>query len=133
MEDKIIVLYVDDELINLKLFEINLGKRCNVLTADNGKRGLELLDMFPEIKVIISDMRMPYMSGIEFIRIAKAKFPEKSFFILTGYEITEEIQQAIDAGLIKQYFCKPINMFEILGVIEQTIINATEQDFTARQ
>jgi len=109
----IAILYVDDEPINLMLFEQLFKRKHSVLTADSGFSGLEVLQNNPEIDVIISDMKMPGMNGIEFIRQAKIFFPKKLFYILTGYEITPEIQQALETGLISKYFQKPFNMSEI--------------------
>jgi two-component system response regulator (stage 0 sporulation protein F) len=122
MGEKAIILYVDDEFINLKIFEINLSKKYYVLTAESGMKGLEILDNKSDIKIVVSDMKMPQMNGIEFIRKAREKYPKISYFLLTGYEITDEIEEAIKAGLIIKYFRKPFNMLEISTVIEKAII-----------
>lgn len=116
--NRIQVLYVDDEPINLKLFKINFMKKFDVLTAATGMTGLEVLDKHPDTLIIISDMRMPEMNGIEFIKAAKARFPEKKYYILTGFDITQEIQNAIDSGLILKYFRKPFNIKDIEKSIE---------------
>jgi len=113
MSDKTRLLYVDDEKINVMLFKINFSGNYEVLTSMSGFDGLELLDNHPDIKIIISDMKMPEMNGIEFITQAKEKFPDKKFYILTGFEITDEIQSALDSGLIQKYFRKPFNIQEI--------------------
>ncbi len=113
MKEKSKIIYVDDEDINLLMFEFNFSDHHEVITGHNGAEGLELLHKNPDADIIISDMNMPNMTGIEFIRRAKAKYPDKSFFILTGYEITEEIREALDSGLIHKYFKKPFNVKEI--------------------
>ena len=116
------LLYVDDEPLNLTLFEINFQKKYTVRTALSGKEGLDILGSEPSIAVVITDMKMPGMNGIEFIRKAKENFPEIIFFILTGYEITEEITRALEEKLIHKYFKKPFLMKEmetaILEVLE---------------
>jgi len=61
------------------------------------------------------------MNGIEFIKLAKSKFSNILFFILTGFEITAEIQGAIDNGLIIKYFSKPFNISEIETSIVEKI------------
>jgi YesN/AraC family two-component response regulator len=94
------LLYVDDEPLNLMLFEINFKKKFNVKTALSGESGLDILSSVPSIQVVITDMKMPGMSGIEFIKKAKEQFPEIVFFILTGYEITKEIIHALEEKLI---------------------------------
>lgn len=113
MTDGIKILYVDDEPINLKLFEINFRKKYNVLLAENGLLGLDTLKGNPDTKFVISDMKMPEMNGIEFIKKAKVNFPDIKFYILTGFDITEDIQHALNTGMIMKYFRKPFNMKEI--------------------
>ena len=115
------ILYVDDETINLQLFKINFGKKYEVLIAENAMIGLEILNNYPDISVVISDMKMPEMNGIEFIKKSKVKFPDKNYFILTGYDISIEIQEAINVGLIIKCFKKPFNKSEIDSEIELTI------------
>jgi YesN/AraC family two-component response regulator len=115
------ILYVDDEPINLQLFEINFRKKYRIITAENGPEGLEKLEENPDTVIIISDMRMPYMSGLEFIIKAKEKYPDKKFYILSGFEITPEIRAALDSGLILKYFNKPFNIEEIDASIVEII------------
>ena len=121
MNEKEIILYVDDELINLKVFEMNLSKKYFVLTAESGMKGLELLSNKSDIKIVVSDMRMPNMNGLEFIKKAKEKYSEISYFLFTGYEITDEIGEAVRNGLILKYFRKPLNIQEISSTIEKVI------------
>lgn len=120
MSKKIPVLYVDDEPINLQLFELNFKNTFNVITALSGSDGFEILKKNPDIPVVVSDMRMPKMNGLEFIGKAKKEFPHIIFYILTGYDITEQISEALNNRLIAKYFRKPSNYKEI----ESTIIDA---------
>ena len=119
MEEKVTLLYVDDEELNLKLFELNFRKKFNVLTAESGAEGIKQLKENPQIVVVISDMKMSGMSGIDFIRLAKKDFPHIRFFILTGFDITEEIADALNERLIHKYFRKPFNMKEIENSIQE--------------
>jgi len=121
MNDRHKILYVDDELINLQLFKINFSKKYEVSIAESGIKGLEMLAGNPEIKVVVSDMKMPNMNGVEFIIQAKEAHPNIKFFILTGFEITEEIQEAINSKLVLKYFMKPFNMREIDTAITEVI------------
>ncbi len=107
------ILYVDDEPINLMLFRQWFSSKYDVLTAESGIQGLEILQQKPGVKVIISDMRMPGMNGLEFIRKARESYPLVVFYILTGFDITREIQESLENGLISGYFQKPFNMKEI--------------------
>jgi DNA-binding NtrC family response regulator len=113
MTDKHTILYVDDEFTNLLLFEEIFNEWFNVIVVDSGPGALQILENMPEIKVVISDMKMPLMNGIEFISIAKGKYPEKVFYILTGFDINKEISEAIISGIILRYFQKPLQVDEI--------------------
>ncbi|MBP8791391.1 MAG: response regulator [Breznakibacter sp.] len=121
MNNRIKILYVDDEPINLQLFVLNFRKKHQVFTAEDGFKALEVLNREPGIIIVISDMKMPGMNGLEFIKMAKERFPEKKFHILTGYEITPEIQEALRTGLILKYFNKPFNIKEIETTINEAI------------
>lgn len=115
------ILYVDDEPLNLLLFEANLEKKYEVLKAENGLKGLEVIAANPDIKIVFSDMKMPYMNGIEFIKEASEQIGPCTFYILTGFEITHEIQKALDSGLIRKYYGKPFSMKEISNEIESVL------------
>jgi len=118
MNERPKILYVDDEIVNLQLFQLIFSNKYEVFTAENGLKGLELLDNNHNVSIVISDMKMPFMNGIEFIQKSKAKYKKISYFILTGYEITNEIQEALNLGLIVKYFRKPFNKSEIDSEIE---------------
>lgn len=115
------VLYVDDEIINLTVFAISFRKKYHVITTDSAEKALDILNNNKEIKVVISDMKMPFMDGLTFIRTAKPSFANLTFFILTGFEKTPEIEAAIQEGLIVAYFKKPFNMQKIEEAISQVI------------
>jgi two-component system response regulator (stage 0 sporulation protein F) len=114
------VLYVDDEPLNLKLFEIAFMDEYNIITSDSPLTASNILDANNEISVVISDMRMPGMNGIEFITSAKQKKPDLSYFILTGYDINKEIADALNNKTIKKYFSKPFNVESIKKAINNS-------------
>jgi len=118
---KIKILYVDDEKINLMLLKLNFRDKYDVITANSAVEGLKLLESEKDIPVVISDMRMPNTSGIDFIKEAKDKYPEIKYFILTGLEVTTEINEALDSGLILDYFKKPFKADEIESSIEAVV------------
>jgi response regulator RpfG family c-di-GMP phosphodiesterase len=121
---RVTLLYVDDESINTQLFALNFEKIFNVLTARSGISGLLVLKDNPEISVVISDMKMPGMDGLEFISLAKKDFPNVIFFILTGYEINDEIENALRNHLINRYFRKPFDIEEIESSISEALDKA---------
>jgi two-component system, response regulator, stage 0 sporulation protein F len=118
MEKRIKILYVDDEPINLLLFKCMFENKYDIETAESGMKGLEILNHIPAIRVVISDMRMPQMDGIQFISKAKVLHPEIYFYMLSGYDITSDIQASLSNGLILKYFQKPFKMEEIDFTIE---------------
>lgn len=120
MTPKIKILYVDDEPINLQLFEIIFNSQYEILTAKNGIEGLSVLEKSPDIKIILSDMKMPIMSGLNFIQKAHELYPDKKYFIVTGFEATPEILNAVDSELIVKHLSKPF----IINEIKTEIANA---------
>jgi len=121
MKNKPTLLYVDDEPINLRLFAINFKNQFNVITSESPYEGLAMLKSHPQIDVVISDMKMPGMNGIEFIRAAKNDFPDLAFFILTGFDITDEIAEAMKEDIIYKYFRKPFNIKEVESSIIEVL------------
>lgn len=121
MKNNITLLYVDDEPINLIVFELNFKDKYNVVTSESGEEGLLKLDSNTDIIVVISDMKMPGMNGIEFIKKAKDSHLDINYFILTGFDITDEISEALENNLIQKYFRKPFDVNEISDAIEQAI------------
>jgi two-component system, response regulator, stage 0 sporulation protein F len=117
MSDKLKIMYVDDEELNLQLFELNFNRKYEVITAESGISALNLLEEHLDTIIVISDMKMPTMTGIEFIQKAKVKYPDIKYYILTGYDITNEIQEALDTKLIVKYFRKPFDINEIENAI----------------
>ncbi|MEQ9229074.1 MAG: response regulator [Cyclobacteriaceae bacterium] len=123
--EDIAILYVDDEEINLFLFEATFSAKYEVITAISGKLGLEKLDENHEkIIVVISDMNMPEMNCVEFVGQAAQKFKNIAFFILTGYNYNEEIDEAIKSNLVQKYFSKPFNQKEIEDAIQEVLANS---------
>lgn len=117
------ILYVDDESINVQLFEINFSNKFHVITGSSGFEGLELLKKHPDIKVVVSDMKMAGMNGVEFIQTVKPLYQNIVCFILTGYDVTPEIKMAIESKVITKYFKKPFDFKAIEREIEAVVIS----------
>ncbi len=121
MKTEITILYVDDEPINLFLFNQLFEKKYKVITAESGYAGLNIIERNPNIDVVISDMKMPGMNGIEFIQKAKELYSNIHYYILTSFDITPEIDKALKTGLIDKYFQKPFNLQEIESTISEKL------------
>jgi two-component system response regulator (stage 0 sporulation protein F) len=121
MTQNINILYVDDEPINLILFRSVFKNQYTIHTAESGIAGIKVLAETGNIDIVISDMKMPGMDGLEFISKARDLYPMITFFILTGYDLTPEIQSSIESGLVKRCFQKPMNIKAISDCISATI------------
>lgn len=110
------VLYVDDEVINLELFKINFRNEFEIFTADSAQKGLEILKD-EEIGVIITDLKMPQMNGIELIERIKKENPEKICILLTAFMETDVMLKAINEELVYRYIMKPWKKDELLEII----------------
>ena len=110
------VLYVDDEQINLDLFEISFMRDFKVHKSISGKKALEILNN-NEIDVVVSDLKMPEMDGIEFIRKVKSKDESKNCILLTGYYEDNIINNTELRSLIYKYIMKPYNFDDLKNCI----------------
>ncbi|PJZ86622.1 response regulator [Leptospira harrisiae] len=111
------LLYVDDEILNLYLFRDYFKNEFDVIVAKSGKEAMEELNENLDVQFVISDMRMPEMSGLEFITEAKNIRPNITYCILTGYDLTPEIQTAISEKKVARYFSKPFDPTEIISFL----------------
>ena len=107
MNEKPKILYVDDEAMNIKVFQLTFSKLFEVLVADSGMTGIEIFRNDPNIKFVISDMKMPVINGLEFIRQIKNINHRIPCAILSGYEQTSKISDALNNGEIVDYMMKP--------------------------
>lgn len=110
------VLYLDDEKPNLLLFGIAFRNNMDVITVADAHEALSIIEENEDLQYVISDMRMPKMTGLEFIAEAKTKRPDINYYILSGFEETDDIHNAIQNGAIKAYFKKPFNKQRILSI-----------------
>ena len=120
MEDKnFTILCVDDEQSILNALKRLLRKEgYQLLFANSGKEGLEILKA-NEVHLVISDQRMPEMSGTEFLEIVKEKYPDVLRIILTGYSDIDSITESINKGNIYKFFFKPWNDVRLKSEIRQ--------------
>jgi response regulator RpfG family c-di-GMP phosphodiesterase len=102
------VLYIDDEVHNLQAFKASFRRDFNVFTADSAQKALEVLKDY-EVHVIISDQRMPQMTGIEFFESLIPLYPWPIRMLLTGYADINAVIDAINKGEVYKYFTKPWN------------------------
>ncbi len=108
-DHKHVVLCVDDEGNILRALKRLLRKEnYQFLTATSGSEGLKVLKD-NDVHLVISDQRMPEMSGAEFLGMVKEKYPEAIRVCLTGYTDVDSITESINQGHIYKFFLKPWN------------------------
>ncbi|MFA6151426.1 MAG: response regulator [Chitinophagaceae bacterium] len=120
--NKIVVLYVDDEEHNLLSFKATFRLKYKVFTAISGAEAMKILET-NKVEIIITDQRMPYMTGVEFLENVIEKYPDTMRILLTGYTDYESLAEAINKGKIFHYLTKPWKE----ELLEETITRAHEQ------
>lgn len=110
------LLVIDDEELILEIIEELLeGIIDNVLTATNGKIGLEILESNPDIDCVICDIQMPVMNGAETIKLARSKGIETPFIFYTAYGDDHTLKEVAKYGIF-DFLHKPKfdNLFEVV-------------------
>ncbi|KAF1034460.1 MAG: Cyclic di-GMP phosphodiesterase [Burkholderia lata] len=115
------ILLVDDEPSVLSaLKRVFRPAGYEILTAESGEAALEVLAS-TEVDLIVSDMRMPGMSGAEFLARARSLYPDTMRILLTGYAEIASVVQAVNDGGVYRYLNKPWDDHDLLLTIEQAL------------
>ena len=125
------VLYIDDEPSNLTVFEAAYHDRYDVCTATSAREALQVLRERP-IHVIVTDQRMPQMTGVQFLEAVAPSYPDVMKIILTGFTDVEAIIRAINTGRVHQYVTKPFDV-EALRVVLDRAIELREMQLRNRE
>ena len=112
MDEKRTILFVDDEIRLLRSMERGLlDEPYHLLFAESGKDALKLLAE-NEVHVLVTDMRMPEMTGLELLKIVKERYPRTVRLVLSGYTQASTLLTAINQGEIFRFITKPWKMEE---------------------
>jgi CheY-like chemotaxis protein len=112
------ILIGEDELVNLKLLEMILVKtKAKILHGSSGVEVLALFQNNPQISVILMDIKMPEMDGIEAAQQIRKISPKVPIIAQTAYALEEEKSRCVEAGF-SGYVTKPINRKELLALIQ---------------
>ncbi len=114
------ILFVDDEEENLEIFAINFQDDFTILTAGSGPEGLALLEKEP-IALVISDQRMPGMTGMEFFQEVHRRYPEIVLLLVTAYSDLDILADGINAGVLYAYLLKPWEIQDLHLVLTRGI------------
>jgi DNA-binding NtrC family response regulator len=137
------VLLVDDENAFVETMTKRLVKReLLVLTAFSGKEGLDRLEKNPSTEVVILDVKMPGMDGIETLKEMKRSYPLVEVIMLTGHATVESAIEGMKMGAF-DYLMKPCDMDTLMSKVteaaakkrrhEEKIIEARMKEITTRR
>ncbi|MBI3199934.1 MAG: sigma-54-dependent Fis family transcriptional regulator [Myxococcales bacterium] len=115
-EGEAAILFVDDELNNLTLFRLHFGGEMPLFTAQSGREALELLER-EDVCMVLTDERMPGMSGIELLATLVDRHPDVVRVIVSAYSDAERVLRAINQGHAHEYVVKPWTIEEMRGCI----------------
>src|SRR5882757_11187620 len=110
------ILVVDDEQDNLDAFRFNFRKTFDIVTASGGAEALAVLEE-KEVAVVVTDQRMPRMTGVELLREVRVRQPDAVGIILTAFTDVDVLIEAINLGQVYRYITKPWDAKEVRGVL----------------
>ena len=114
------IMIVDDEPANLRTLERLFRSDYQVVTAPSGAEALALLEQH-DVALLISDQRMPAMTGIELMMKTVAIRPQMVKILLTGYTDVGALIDALNSGLVYRYLTKPWNNSDLRSTISRAL------------
>ena len=114
------VLVVDDESDNLDAFRFNFGRSFKLLLAGSGEEALALARA-EDVAVIVTDQRMPRMTGLDLLKAARELRPDAVGIIVTAFTDVDVLIESINLGRIYRYVTKPWDSKEVRGVLTHAI------------
>jgi FixJ family two-component response regulator len=115
------ILVVDDEEAILETMMFTFQDDYEVFTSTDARKGLDILDAEAPIAVVLSDQRMPEMSGVEFVTEVCKRHPTTTRMILTGFSDMEATLSAINDGHVYAYITKPWEPDQLKQVMKQAV------------
>ncbi len=113
------ILFVDDEKFVLETFRRNLRKHFEIDTADGGPAALRQCEESGPYAVVVSDLKMPRMDGIELLRRIKARWPDTVRIMLTGHGDLDAAMSAVNQGAIFRFLTKPCAPEALLAAVTE--------------
>ena len=115
--DKLKILIVDDSELNRELLAGMLEDEYEIYQVENGKKAIDILEENREqFKLVLLDINMPVMDGLEFSEKLLEKYPKCKVVIVTGFREFEYARKAIKLG-VEEFLLKPINIKELAEVM----------------
>lgn len=116
------ILCVDDEPHILNAIARSLRSSLDITIAESGRRALEIMCEADEpFQVVVSDMKMPEMTGAVFLAHARRQFPDTVRILLTGFAELENVVRAVNEGHIFRFLAKPCSTKDLLSAIQDGV------------
>ncbi|MBN2125548.1 MAG: response regulator [Deltaproteobacteria bacterium] len=115
-----VLLVDDDQAFRERLEDALQREPYTLLTAPSALEALEVLARF-EVDVVVSDEKMPHMTGSEFLTLLKGRYPDTIRIILTGHACLDAAIRAVNHGEIYRFFTKPCRFYDLAITIRQAI------------
>lgn len=122
------VLVVDDDAAVTRGLKLNLSDQFDVVTANDGAEALRLLDSGEPVAVVITDLRMPGMDGVELLEEVKSRFPDVVRIMLSGTVDVAASIRAVNAGGVQHMLLKPSTSEQLAATLASAV-----HDYVARQ
>jgi diguanylate cyclase (GGDEF)-like protein len=122
--DKPLIMLVDDEVENINVLRQLLEAHFKIITGLNGAEAIELIDNMVDptkIQLIITDQRMPKLTGVEFLEKIVDRMPDTIRIILTGYSDTQVIIDAINKAKLYKFMTKPFDPVELSLTVKRGV------------
>jgi len=122
--DKPLIMLVDDEVENINVLRQLLEAHFQIITGLNGAEAIELIDNMVDptkIQLIITDQRMPIVTGVEFLEKIVDRMPDTIRIILTGYSDTQVIIDAINKAKLYKFMTKPFDPVELSMTVKRGV------------
>jgi two-component system response regulator HupR/HoxA len=114
------LLLVDDELANLQKLQRTFLGQYNVRMAQSGHEALQILQK-AQIDAIITDQKMPGMTGMEFLELSQKGYPNVVRIVLTGFTDVADLIEAINTGKVHKYITKPWEPDDLRLVVQDAL------------
>jgi CheY-like chemotaxis protein len=115
------ILLVDDDPKLLNSLKRNLCIEYDVTIAESGQQALDRLEALEQFSVIVTDMRMPHMDGVQFIEKARRLAPNTVYLMLTGNQDIQTAMKAVNDGQVFRFLNKPCEVAEIKRALDAAL------------
>lgn len=122
LSDRTILIAEDDE-ISFKFLDLVLTRKTkvNIIWAINGQIAVEYCKIYPHIDLVLMDIQLPVLDGVEAIREIKKVRPDLPIIVQTANAFNEEWDRCFDAGC-DDYITKPVNLQDLMARIENILL-----------